>query len=121
MDGVGSDLLLAGALGASAGSGRAEVASFMSGEVQNATAAAGSRAAESAFPYLLDFAKWPIAFWGFQTRTSGTQQHRARVSHPVCHRRLTLDPLFRRHRELLRRRRWDVACSEWVSAPVLCC
>ena len=40
----------------------------------------GDRARQAAvrqrgiFPYLLDFAKWPTAFWGFQTGPSGTQQ-----------------------------------------------
>ena len=46
--------------------GRADLAWFISNQFHAATAPAGARAGEGAFPYLLIFSKWPSAFWGFQ-------------------------------------------------------
>ncbi len=88
--------------------GRADLAWFISNQLHVATGAAGARAGEGNFPYLLDFAKWPIAFWGFQTGPSTTSQ----IPLAIATRDLIAGALWILSvmgiTALLRRRRWDV-------------
>ena len=102
----GKTCLLAGALAAILLiPGRADLAWFISNQLHAATGAAGTRAGEGTFPYLLDFAKWPTAFWGFQTGPS-TSRSRSPPAMLIAAALWILSVVG--IVGLLRRRRWDV-------------
>ena len=88
--------------------GRADIVWFFWLQLRGATGAAGTRSAEGIFPYLLDFAKWPTAFWGLQTGPGGLHQtalaFAARYVIAASLWILSVVGIV----SLLRRRRWDV-------------
>ena len=88
--------------------GRADLVWFFWLQLRGATGAAGTRSAEGIFPYLLDFAKWPTAFWGLQTGPGGLHQtalaFAARYVIAASLWILSVVGIV----SLLRRRRWDV-------------
>ena len=86
--------------------GRANLARFISIQLDLATRAAGTRPGEGIFPYLLDFANWPTAFWGFgfQSEPSTTLAIATRYVISAALWILAVVGIV----SLLRRRRWDV-------------
>ena len=86
--------------------GRADLARFISIQLDLATRAAGTRPGEGIFPYLLDFANWPTAFWGFgfQSEPSTTLAIATRYVISAALWILAVVGIV----SLLRRRRWDV-------------
>ena len=103
----GKTCVLAGALAAFLLiPGRADLARFISIQLDLATRAAGTRPGEGIFPYLLDFANWPTAFWGFgfQSEPSTTLAIATRYVISAALWILAVVGIV----SLVRRRRWDV-------------